>query len=195
MPIFDINGQPLVHHLELVREIKNIEFCGGTGFFGKKEFPLCYSTDLVLPKMEHFTKFPDDYEKQSCHYLDGVCDFYNPPFNGRTFDNIVICNPYEVGFNGKYQTKNFLSKVQQLLDKNGKLTLLGSSKNPWSKFKNLNKYYYKLIEEGEVTDVFNIDLQKLEEDHYYRSNYKFYVTGLGQETIPDELIIIRKKIA
>ena len=173
MPILDINGAPLAHHLELVTEINNIEFCGGTGFFGKKEFPLCYSTDLVLPNMEHFTTYPNDYENQRCHYLDGVCDFYNPPFHGRTFDNIIICNPYEVGFSGKYQTKRFLSNIEQLLNDSGRLTLLGNSKNPWSKYKNLNKYYWKLIDEGEVMDIFNFNLEQLDASHSYRLNYKF----------------------
>lgn len=195
MPILDIHGTPLVHHTVLTSEIRNIEFCGGTGFFGKKEFPLCYSTDIEIPKLKHFSLYPDDYETQDCHFLDERCDFFNPPFHGRTFDNIIICNPYNLGFSGRFETKRFLVNINELLNDDGKLFLIGNSKNPWSRFRNLSKNYKYLVDDAEVEDVFEFILEELNSDHYYRINYTFYVTGFGQQTIPDQLITIRKKVA
>ncbi|MDY0906287.1 hypothetical protein [Pedobacter sp. CFBP9032] len=193
MPRKDINGNDFAPHSDFPvnPEVRNIEFAAGKAFFGKREFPNCFLTDLTIPQVDHFTVHPADYEFQDCHYLDERCDYLNAQTNGRTFDNIIFCNPVQIGFRGRFETKYFLEKAHDLLADDGTLIVLGNSTNKWSKFRNLQRYYDQLKEENDLDYDFKFELHDIDQDHPYRQNHIFYRMD-NQVTTPNQLIHIKK---
>lgn len=192
MPISDINGRPLQHYTNFPNdEVLNIEFGAGKGHFGKKEFPNCYLTDLSIPEIPHFTLHPDDYENIDCHYLDYECNYFETNLNGKTFDNLIICNPFEYGFLGIGTAKDFLDRAGELLNDNGCVYIIGHSKNPWSKYRNIERYLDKLKASGELTYNMELTKETIDDQHDY-SKYNFTHCDLKTTTEPNEKIIIKK---
>jgi len=192
MPIIDINGTPLAHYSLLDPSISTIEFGAGKGFFGKKEFPSCYTTDREIPSVEHFSRFPNDYETRECHFIDATCDYLNLELNGHTFNHIVLCNPYGIGFSGRNNTKYFLMIANAILNPDGIITILGNSTNPWSTYSNIEKHYKKLVEDKELEDLFTHEVESINDNHRYRLDHCFYRTGFKEPTYPNQLIKIKK---
>jgi len=150
MPIKDVNGFPLVHYNNFPNdEVRNIEIGAGKNYFGKREFPSCYITDLKIPNLQHFTIY-DDYENQECHYIDDEFNYFETDVNGRTFDNLIFCNPFKFGFIGIAHAKDFLNKAGELLNENGFIHIIGHKTNPWTKSKNIVKYFNKLKDSDEL---------------------------------------------
>ncbi|MFD1257104.1 hypothetical protein ACFQ3S_09875 [Mucilaginibacter terrae] len=194
MPRQDINGNNFNHYLNFPNDpmVKNIEFAAGKTFFGKMEFPNCYLTDIAIPPIEHFMNFPQDYENHDCHYIDQQCDYYKLNIGAKRFDNIIFCNPFEVGFRGRFETKDFLETAHTMLSEDGTVIVLGSSTNQWSQYRNLNRHYNYLIESNNLAYKFTFEFQTIDETHPYRHNHQFYITDLSTFTIPNELIKIKR---
>lgn len=194
MPIQDINGNDLLHHQNIQQDptISNIEFCAGKSYFGKREFPSCYTTDINIPNINHFMDFPHDYEVQNCHFLDASCDYNNHSLGSRTFEHVIVCNPYGIGFRGIYETKKFLEIAYDLLIPEGTLIIIGSSTNLWSKYRNFQKYYRQLLDSGELSINFTCDFEEIDENHDYRSQYQFYHSDLKVQSIPNQIIRLKK---
>lgn len=196
MPIEDINGNPLQHYRDFPNDeiVNNIEFGGGKGYFGKREFPNCYITDLKRPEeIQHFSIYEDDYENQNCHYLDAEVDYFNSEIDGRTFDNLIFCNPSGFGFLGLAHAQEFLNRAGELLNENGRIHILGHTSNPWSKSKKVLKYLEKLTEGGELNFVMSIaEKIELDEHHEFIQNHVYTWCDTKTVTKPNERIIIQK---
>lgn len=194
MPIFDIHENEIIHHLNYPNdvEISNIEFGVSKSHFGKKEFPLCYLTDKQYPNLPHF-KSVDNYDDETCHYLDGTCDFLNDDLNGRTFDRLIFCNPFGYGFNGREYSKEFLNRAGTLLNDDGEIFFIGNRCNGWVKYDNVNKYLNYLIEKEELN--YRLELSELTEltpAHNYVTNYVYNLCDISKETTPNQMFTIKK---
>jgi len=193
MPINDVNGHPLVYYNNFPNDdVRNIEIGAGKNYFGKREFPRCYITDLKTPSLEHFTNY-DDYENQDCHYIDTEFDYFESNINGRTFDNIICCNPSEYGFLGLGYAKDFLNKAGELLNDDGSIFILGHKKNPWANARKIEKYLKQLKESEQL--LYNleiVDFEIIDEQHRYIQEYKFTRCDIETSTQPNEKIVIKK---
>lgn len=193
MPINDINGTPIIHHLNFPNDVvTNIEFGAGKNYFGKKEFPDCYLTDLTIPDgLPHFTHYVD-YEVENCHFLDANCDFYEYNFE-RTFKNIILCNPFNYGYNGLGSAKKFFDRAGELLSENGKIHIIGSSLNKWCCKDSFDEYLKNDIEVYKPNHTFIIEEhEKLTRQHQINLTYSFFRTELKDRTVPDERLVIKK---
>lgn len=194
MPRQDINGNDFEYYPVFPdnQTVKNIEFAAGKTFFGKKEFPNCYLTDVKIPDVEHFMTYPQDYETRDCHFLDQQCDYNNVETLGRSFDNVLFCNPLGIGFKGRDETKSFLEKASSILAQDGTIIVLGNSTNPWSKFESLNRHYRNLVALELLADEFVFELEQIDDAHPYRANHQFYITDFSAPTFPNQLIKIQR---
>lgn len=192
MPITDINGNPLVHHVNFpIDEVRNIEFGAGKNYFGKREFPSCYITNLTTPNLHHFTHYPN-YELEDCHYLDATCDYYNYNFN-REFENIILCNPYHFGFSGLGAGKRFFDRAGELLCREGKIHIVGHSSNPWCGIDYYDEYMSNEIEEFKSIYEFELlGCVPLPRTHPINTTYKFFKSELLDRTYPDQMLVIKK---
>lgn len=194
MPRKDINDDDFIHHPNFPNDpnVTNIEFAAGKSFFGKREFPNCYLTDPITPDINHFMLHSEDYENHDCHYLDANCDYNNLNLEGKSFENVILCNPYGIGFRGRYETKSFLEIADTILSDTGTMTILGNSANPWTKYENIDKYYLHLLNSGELACSFDIQLEDIDEHHHYRLNHTFYHSDFSVEARPNQIIRIKK---
>lgn len=192
MPINDINGIPIVHHLNFPNDdVRNIEFGAGKNYFGKKEFPNCYLTDLDNPNLPHFTHYPN-YEIEDCHYLDANCDFFKYSFN-RKFDNIILCNPFLYGFLGLGDAKRFFDRAGDLLNDDGKIHIIGSSFNKWCSKDSYDDYMSNEIDEYKSNYSFVLeDHVHLTRQHDINTSFSFYQAGLKDRTYPNQILVIKK---
>jgi 16S rRNA G1207 methylase RsmC len=195
MPILDIFENEIAHHINFPNdlEITNIEFGAGRNFYGKKEYPKCYLTDLSYPELGivHF-KQKEDYNSTECHFLDNICDFYEFNFQ-RTFENIILCNPYHYGFNGLGNAKKFFERAGELLSEDGRIHIIGSSFNKWCCKDSLDDYFENEIEiyKTEYNFILEDYCQLTRHDHI-NTSYDFYKTELKDRTIPNEKLVIKK---
>jgi hypothetical protein len=192
MPIADIYGNPLVHHVNFpIDEVRNIEFGAGKNYFGKREFPNCYITNLTTPNLLHFTHYPN-YETVDCHYLDATCDYYEYNFN-REFENIILCNPYHFGFSGLGDGKRFFDRAGDLLCNEGKIHIIGSSLNKWCARDSYDDYMSNEIEEFKSIYEFELlHCVPIPRQHLFNTTYKFYKSELLDRTYPDQMLVIKK---
>ncbi len=192
MPINDIHGIPLIHHPNFPNDIvNNIEFGAGRNYFGKKEFPHCYLTDLKMPDLNHFSTY-ENYEIEDCHFLDASCDFYKFNF-GRTFENIILCNPYFYGFLGLGNAKKFFDRAGDLLSQQGRIHIIGSSSNKWCSKDSFDEYFENEIDEYKSNHTFVLDVhEELTRQHQINLTYNFYKTELRDPTIPNQRLVIQK---
>lgn len=114
-------------------EVHHIEFGAGLGYFGKKEFPNCFLTDLSDYSFTHFNDLLDPTEIDKCHFLDKVSDYYSLDVQGRKFNKLIFCNPFGYGFRGKNETAKFLKRAEELLNVNGEIFVVGQVGNRWVK--------------------------------------------------------------
>lgn len=193
MPINDVNGMPIVYYNNFPNDdVRNIEIGAGRNYFGKREFPSCYVTDLKIPQLQHFTNF-QDYENQDCHFLDAEFSYFETDINGRTFDNLIFCNPNEFGFLGIGCAKDFLNKAGEMLSENGLIHILGHKRNPWSKSDNIIRYLKKLTDEEQLScNLEIVSVEDIGSDHRYLQEYRFTRCDIETTTEPNEKIIIKK---
>lgn len=192
MPIFDINGNPLAHHTNFPNDdVDNIEFGAGKNYFGKKEYPSCYLTDIEYPNIEHFMT-DANYELGNYHYIDGLCDYYDYNFN-RKFNTIILCNPYKFGYIGLAEGKRFFDRADQLLNPNGEIHIIGKSINKWCSSESLEFYLDNQIPEFKASADFRIESYlELNEQDEINTTYDFYQVGLQRTTLPNERIVIKR---
>ncbi|QLC66712.1 hypothetical protein LPB248_10555 [Flavobacterium sp. LPB0248] len=197
MPINDKFGIPIIHHPNFPNDIVgdigvgNIEFGAGRNYFGKREFPNCYLTDLKNPELDHFS-IHEDYEIRDCHFLDANCDFYKYDFD-RTFQNIILCNPYFYGFQGLGNAKKFFDRAGDLLENDGKIHIIGSSSNKWCCKDSLEEYLENEIEEYKSNHTFILEAhEELTRQHTINVTYNFYKTELKDITVPNERLVLKK---
>lgn len=194
MPINDINGNPLTQHLNFPNDnetVTNIEFGAGRNYYGKKEFPNCYLTDLTNPNLLHFSQYVD-YEFENCHFLDANCDFYEYNF-ARTFENIILCNPYNYGFSGFGSAKKFFDRAGTLLNEEGEIHIIGHSLNKWSCKDSFEEYLENDIEDYKSKYNFKLhSYESLNREHSINATYRFYRTELKDLTVPNERLVIKK---
>lgn len=190
MPILDRQGNHLVSYddFPLNDEVHNIEFGAGVNYFGKKEFPNCFLTDIQPPSCDHFLVHPDDYEKKECHFLDSMCNYLNADFGHKTFYNLIFCNPFNIGFIGQGHADEFINRATALLNEDGKIYILGNTRNPWTKSRSIRKYLSEKVDLGEV----EIEVTTLDENHSYIAEYTYKQCDMVTTTTPNELIIIKK---
>lgn len=166
------------HTFPLTEEVTNIEFGAGRGCFGKIEFPQCFLTDLMDNGLQHATDI-DNPEVEDCHYLDGIADYYTFNFDGRKFRNLVFCNPFGFGFNGKYETIRFLNRALELLNENGEIYILGQNGNGWVKKNKAVKWVSNYNETNDCNWSINKELTTCElEELNARHNFR-KTTGDG----------------
>lgn len=193
MPILDIFNEEILHHNDFPSnlEITNIEFGAGRNFYGKKEYPKCYLTDLSYPELLHFTQTAN-YDEVNNHFLDDLCNFYDYNFE-RTFNNIILCNPFNFGFNGLGNAKKFFDRAAELLSENGEIHIVGSSINKWCCKDSFDEFIYNDIEEYKSTHEFVLSThEELSRENRINTTYKFYQTELKKITIPDQKLVIKK---
>lgn len=192
MPIYDKNGVPLVHHVNFPEdEVQNIEFGAGRNNFGKREFPNCYLTDLIYPKLQHFTT-DENYEQGNYHFIDGLCNFYEYNFNKR-FDRIILCNPFNYGYKELGGGKLFFDRIDDLLTEDGEVHIIGKACNPWCSKESLDEYFENQLEPFKPKSNFEIkEYEILPLEHNINLNYIFYKTELNDRTIPDERLVIKR---
>lgn len=190
MPILDRQGNHLTSYGEFPfnDEVHNIEFGAGINYFGKKEFPHCFLTDVQSPNCDHFLLHPNDYEDKECHFLDSMCDYLSADFGQKTFLNLIFCNPFNMGFIGQGHADEFITRATTLLKEDGKIYILSSNRNPWAKSRNIKKYLSELVHLGEV----EIEVTSLDENHTYITDYAYKQCDMVTTTTPNELIIIKK---
>lgn len=130
----------LVHYDDFPEtiDVQNIEFGAGKGFFGKIEFPNCFLTDQSDYQIKHFTEV-DEVKFGSCHFLDGLADYFNYDFKGKKFRKLIFCNPFGMGLSKKFEGIKFLDRANDLLEVNGEIFLLGQHANQFVKKKNVEK--------------------------------------------------------
>lgn len=196
MPIIDIRG----NELECLRNqfcneniVKNIEFGAGKSYYGKKEFPKCYTTELSNLNIDHFKDLDDYNENTNCHYLDHMgCDFFTYDFK-RTFEKIIMCNPSGYGVNNYANSYIFFKRIGDLLDIDGELHIIGKHDNKFSKYDNVVKFLSRLNDNSDFGYNFAIENYSiLDANSYERINYNFYRCELNKITEPTEKIIIKK---
>lgn len=194
MAIFDINGTPIKHNEYKKHDnIVNIEFGSGKNFFGKCEYPECYLTDKNIPQLQHFIECLPDYHKANCHYIDFACDFYNYNFDGRLFQKIILCNPYDFGYQGLAEGKLFFDRTGDLLDNNGQIIIICNKSNQFVKKKKLDDYLRCAIPSLQSKHKFIVEeFEEMNETHKIRQNYKFKQACLEKDATPDQKIIIKK---
>jgi len=190
MPINDVNGNQLlqIDNFPHDSSVFNIEFGAGISYFGKREFPYCFSTDKNIPEREHFQVHPHDYETKECHFLDSVCDYFETDFESKKFNNIIFCNPYEIGFLGPFHAQEFINRALDLLNQNGTLHILGSHSSSWSKSRKIRKYLKDYIASGSIT----LKTEPLDKTHTYVKDYKYSQCDMVTVTTPNELTTIKK---
>lgn len=193
MPILDIFNQEISHHDDFPSnlDIVNIEFGAGRSVYGKKEYPKCYVTDLNYPELLHFSQ-TEDYSDENSHFLDDLCHFYDYNFE-RTFENIILCNPFGYGFKGLGDAKKFFDRAGQLLNLNGEIHIIGSSTNDWCNRTAFEDYFYNEIEVYKSN--YNFVLQEytqLTRQDNINTTYRFYQTELKKITVPNEKLVIKK---
>uniref|UniRef100_UPI00404A01A1 hypothetical protein n=1 Tax=Flavobacterium sp. TaxID=239 RepID=UPI00404A01A1 len=195
MPILDRFGIEIEYYPNFPNDIHvlNIEFGAGKNNFGKREFPKCYLTDLSYPDdfISHFKEF-GDYENENCHFLDASCDFYSFEFE-RTFENIILCNPYKFGYHGLGAAKAFFDRAGEILSENGKIHVIGKSNNPWCKKDGFVKFLKNEI--VPFKSKYNYELESfesLDDNHSINTQYVFFECGLEKQTRPNEKLIIKK---
>lgn len=194
MPILDILENEISHHLDFPNnlQIKNIEFGAGRNFYGKKEYPQCYLTDLSYPDFLHFTE-TEDYREDNSHFLDGLCNFYTYNFE-RTFNNIILCNPFNFGFNGLGNAKKFFDRAGDLLNIDGKINIIGSSQNPWCSKDSLDDYFLNEIEDYKSNHNFGLQThEELTREDRVNITYRFYKSELKDITVPNQKLVILKQ--
>lgn len=193
MPIFDRFENEISHHVDFPSnlEINNIEFGAGRSFYGKKEYPKCYLTDLNYPELLHFTQ-AENYTEENSHFLDDLCNFYDYNFE-RTFENIILCNPYGFGLNGLGEAKKFLDRAGQLLNVNGEIHIIGSSSNYWCNKESFEDYFHNEIEVYKSNYKFVLqEFNELSRQDNINITYRFYQTALKKITVPNEKLVIKK---
>ncbi|WP_313094064.1 hypothetical protein [Empedobacter sp.] len=196
MPIYDINGQTIESFKTKFPNdnlINNIEFGAGKSYYGKKEFPYCFSTDFKVHEISHFSSLPDYDEKTLCHFLDNEeCDFFTYNFT-RSFSNIIICNPFGYGVRNKPERILFFNRIGNLLEDNGHLHIIGRHNNSFSKKKNVDRFLNReQNEEGSEHRFELVEFNDLDENSYELINYNFNTCIIGQVTSPTEKIKIKK---
>ncbi|MDQ5930359.1 MAG: hypothetical protein QG594_2147 [Bacteroidota bacterium] len=194
MPILDKFGNEILHHIEFPNDtnVHNIEFGAGKNNFGKREYPNCFLTDLEFPDFVLHFKQDIDYSNSDCHYLDGICDFYDYNFN-RKFENIILCNPFGYGYKGLGDAKFFFNRAGDILTQNGKIHIVGKSNNDWCKKDSFDKFIKNEIEVFKSKYDFELETYELlDSNHEINIKYKFYQTGLKRLTEPNERLIIKK---
>lgn len=194
MPILDLYGDEILHHNDFPNnvEIKNIEFGAGKNFYGKKEFPKCYLTDLSYPDFLHFSQ-NENYNEDNSHFLDDICDFYEYNFE-RTFENIILCNPFGYGFKDLGDAKRFFDRAGELLIDNGEIHIVGSSINPWCSIDSFNEYMLNEIEIYKSLYNFQVEsFEELSRECRINTTYRFYKRELKQITIPNQKLVIKKQ--
>ncbi|WP_438966338.1 class I SAM-dependent methyltransferase [Flavobacterium sp.] len=193
MPIYDIFDNEISHHNDFPNNgnIVNIEFGAGRNYFGKKEYPKCYLTDLITPDLIHFTQSAD-YNEVDNHFLDDVCNFFDYNFE-RTFDKIIMCNPFNYGFNGLGNAKKFFDRAGKLLNDNGEIHIVGSSLNPWCSKDSFDEFFYNEIDLYKTDYNFILHShEELSRENRINTSYRFYKTELKDITIPNQKIVIKK---
>lgn len=193
MAIFDISGNHITpNNYNNLDEIVNIEFGSGKGYFGKREYPECYLTDQKIPDLQHFMECLPDYHNSDCHYIDFACDFYHHNFNGRLFQKIVLCNPYEFGYIGLSEAKIFFNRAGDLLDNNGQIIICSKS-NPFVKKRKLVDYLGCNISSFQSKYKFIMqEFEEMNETHRIRQDYRFKYSCLIKDATPDQKITIKK---
>ena len=194
MAIIDINGSEIVWLKNFPNDVnvQNIEFGSSKSYFGKKYFPLCYLTDITDNDLQHFFGIPD-YHLIDCHYLDYTCDFNTINLNGRTFNKVIVCNPYGIGFRGKEYAKEFVNRAASILSDDGSILVIGNSTNTWSQYRNAERYIRNLTDDGELEyRVVISELTTLDDQHIYRNSNTFTCSDIKSITRPNEMFTISK---
>ncbi|MCV9931802.1 methyltransferase [Flavobacterium sp. LS1R47] len=147
MAITDSSGQNFsTHDFNQTDDILNIEFGAGSGFFGKKNYPKCYTTDLSFPEKNHFS-LESSYDKDTnCHYIDFECDFLSYNFGTKKFETIIICNPYGYGIRRPTEGKNFFDRIGNLLSESGALYVITQENNGYFNSKVVKKQFNKNLD-------------------------------------------------
>jgi hypothetical protein len=194
MAIIDINGNPIKHNEYNEHDkIVNIEFGSGKNYFGKREYPECYLTDINVPSVMHFMDVFPDYLNADCHFIDFTCNFYSHNFNGRLFEKIILCNPYDFGYNGLLEGKFFFDRAGDLLEHNGQLIIICSKSNPFASKKKLDLYLRSDGSSFQSKYKFEVEaFEEMDINHRIVKEYQFKQCCLEKITIPNQKIIIKK---
>lgn len=194
MAINDVNGNQITQNFYNVSDgIINIEFGAGKGYFGKKEFPSCYTTDKKTPSVDHFILHPLNYDTIDCHYIDFDCDFFEHNFNNRKFNNIILCNPYGFGYYGYLGAQKFFNRAGEILNDNGKIIVLCTHSNKFAKKDALEDYLS--LEDSDFKSNYEFMLEEfvnLDANHPINQGYKFHQSCLNKKTIPNQKLVITK---
>ena len=151
----------------------NIEFGAGKGYFGKKEFELCYLTDKEIGSVEHRNNLALPV-LGDCHFLDKIgVDFFSYDFKGFKFNTLIFCNPFGYGFRGKNEATRFLNRAENLLTKNGELFIVGQGSNNWVVMNKVQKWVdlYNAENESSTWQFSQIEEDKIadfNERHIFR---------------------------
>ena len=136
----------------------NIELGAGCGEFGFKYLTHCYITEYDLW-----------YEK-NCeqHYVDFFeIDAKNLYFwKENRFKHIIMCNPFDYGFNGIEQSEELLRELCRVLEKEGKITVIATETNKWGAYEKIKSILRKIKFENVE---FKLD-EKNDLDIKYRSH-------------------------
>lgn len=161
----------------VTEDVLNIEFGAGKGCFGKTEFPECFLTDIHDYEVSHASDCQTPVIGE-CHFLDGIEDFFTFDSRGKRFENLIFCNPYGFGFQGKTSSEIFLNNAERLLLNGGQIFVLGQFANHWVNNRKIQKWldkYNTLV--GEERWELISYLTKTEID-YFNSRHIFrYSTG------------------
>ena len=192
MAILSRNGNPIEQNNYNVNDgIIHIEFGSGDTCFGKREYPRCYLTDLKIPAKQHFMQCLPDYENVDCHYIDFECDFYNHNFDGRLFEKIILCNPYNFGCYGLIEGQIFFNRLGELLNNGGQVIIICNKTNPFASKRKVQSFLdnvdFRSRYEFQINEILDID-----ETHIIRQDYNFKYCCLLKNATPDQLIIINK---
>ena len=187
----NIEFYPDINKLE---SVTNIEVAAGINKFGKVVFPKCLLVDnnpRIKSDFIHFTDHSNSNNPNSVHFIDQFEDFFEFEINEKRFDNLLICNPYGLGFKSKDSALKILSKVDQLLLNGGTFTVLSHSSNPWGKYHNAQKYFKDL--EEYFSDTFALgSLKPLVKGEGIIEGHTFKRTCLLEDTEPNQIYHFKK---
>lgn len=143
--------------------IKNLELGAGCGGFGRKFYPLCYTTDLSKPLLEEDCEHPIQYQ----------CNAYELPWGESRFDKVIMANPYGYGFNDKEVAERLLSELGRVIINGGEILVVGS---------NLNRFVNKIkvfVREGLVLGnvTFTYQLEEIDASVVYNGHIFRSITG------------------
>ncbi|PWK27290.1 hypothetical protein LV89_01603 [Arcicella aurantiaca] len=156
----------------------NLEIGAGCGDFGKKFYPKCYLTDY------------DANLRESCElcHIDWFCDAHELPWGDNRFDTIILCNPYNYGFNDDDSTDKLMKELLRVLKvTNSKIILISTKNNKHCNPQRVSTRISAFCKKNNISNM-NVSSEEIDCNSLYE-NYVFKEV-LGDQIFPSCKITI-----